>query len=202
MKTKLNPAATLAHATGREMYDAYGWHLDTEHLGGVVLQTVGYDWLDKPDEEVVERLIHDHPELHRSEAQELVAQAREILCVMNTIEMYLAAAVRGYKAGKVDQVVKALESASMFEKEHGDDPATRALRSQLLLEVDDDSNEDEGMSLLPTDDEVARLIRERCYKGCPESDHIAADNLLVEMLGKLGYPKTVEAFNGIRKWYA
>jgi len=57
------------------------------------------------------------------------------------------------------------------------------------------------MSLLPSDDEVVALLRERC-DGDIESDHMAADETLLELLTKLDYPKTVAAFRAVRKYYA
>lgn len=35
-----------------------------------------------------------------------------------------------------------------------------------------------------------------------EEDHIRADEILCEVLEKLGYNELVQAFNKVKKWYA
>ncbi len=36
----------------------------------------------------------------------------------------------------------------------------------------------------------------------PESDHISANNLMCELLTKLGYGEGIEIFEEINKWYS
>ena len=51
------------------------------------------------------------------------------------------------------------------------------------------------------DEEYAELIRFQ-ELGNPEVDHSMADNVLIDLLVKLGYAKTVDAWNEVKKWYA
>mgnify|MGYP001767802483 CR=1 FL=1 len=51
------------------------------------------------------------------------------------------------------------------------------------------------------DIEYSEKIKE-CSFDDTESGHIKADDILCEMLLKLGYSKTVEEFKKLRKWYA
>ena len=53
----------------------------------------------------------------------------------------------------------------------------------------------------PTDEEAAEKMRELADYDC-ESRHIAADELLTELLVELGYVKTVAEYEKIHKWYA
>lgn len=60
-----------------------------------------------------------------------------------------------------------------------------------------------------TDEEIkeldlktATLILDECHTGDIENDHIRADELLTELLCRIGYAETVAAFNSVGKWYA
>jgi hypothetical protein len=53
-----------------------------------------------------------------------------------------------------------------------------------------------------TDQEAAAKLREIGQGDDPESEHGLADDLLCELLARLGYPETVNAFMEMKKWYA
>ena len=50
------------------------------------------------------------------------------------------------------------------------------------------------------DAEYAAQVAE--CSGDPESGHMLADSLLLELLAKMGFIKTVEALQRLPKWYA
>lgn len=54
---------------------------------------------------------------------------------------------------------------------------------------------------VPTDEEMAERILDCAAKG-PEVGHMEADELLCYALHRLGYHKTVEAWESFGKWYA
>lgn len=55
----------------------------------------------------------------------------------------------------------------------------------------------------PLNDEAfATLIDERCSHGDTEAVHSDADSILVELALRLGYVKTVAAWERVDKWYA
>jgi hypothetical protein len=53
-----------------------------------------------------------------------------------------------------------------------------------------------------TDQEAAAKMREIAQDGDVEAAHGLADDLLCEVLARLGYVETVKAFMEMRKWYA
>jgi hypothetical protein len=55
----------------------------------------------------------------------------------------------------------------------------------------------------PSEDElVARMIADECSHGDCELAHARADELVIQLLRKLGYGKTVAAWENVDKWYA
>lgn len=52
-----------------------------------------------------------------------------------------------------------------------------------------------------TDDEASEAIK-KWDDGDREIGHIEADGVLLDLLLALGYPKTVKAFQELKKWYA
>lgn len=52
------------------------------------------------------------------------------------------------------------------------------------------------------DCKTATMILNECNTGSNEEDHIRADDLLTELLSRIGYLETVAAFNSVKKWYA
>ena len=53
-----------------------------------------------------------------------------------------------------------------------------------------------------TDAELAELIRTNCHSGDRETDHVEADDRIIELLTRLGWNETVAAWREVRKWYA
>ncbi len=45
-------------------------------------------------------------------------------------------------------------------------------------------------------------IREFCFTGDTESDHLEADNALRLLLVSLGYNDLIEQYDKVKKWYA
>lgn len=56
-------------------------------------------------------------------------------------------------------------------------------------------------SVTLADEEAAAQMR-AIASGDIEAQHSDADRLLCSLLAGLGYPRTVEAFNVMEKWYA
>lgn len=54
----------------------------------------------------------------------------------------------------------------------------------------------------PTDEEVAAELTRKCMHGDLEIAHVEADCILTDLLKKLGYEKTVAAYERVGKWYA
>lgn len=133
MKSKIVENADLEHETAEEWYGAYGAHISTEHHGDLKHDVVEYDWLDGDDSVIVERLQEMYDELSDDEADSLVALARGIREAAESVVSNLEAAVEAYERRDIAAVIDALEAASLVERDHGDDPASRQLRMQLLL---------------------------------------------------------------------
>lgn len=51
-------------------------------------------------------------------------------------------------------------------------------------------------------DEAIERMQKIALEDDQEEAHIAADNLLCEVLKSLGYEALVEAYNKVSKWYA
>ena len=59
------------------------------------------------------------------------------------------------------------------------------------------------MTKVLADKEFAKKMKEIAEAGHDTDDtHMLADDLLVEVLEKLGFHETVKAYNAIHKWYA
>ena len=122
------------------MYSCYGAYItagrDTEHEHDVTVQAVDYEWLDDPDDEAVaDRVQGEVRHISREEAIDLVELAREIRVSMDEISERMDAAVTSYDEGDLEACVEALDEARIMECDHGDDPSTSCLASQLIEEV-------------------------------------------------------------------
>ena len=56
------------------------------------------------------------------------------------------------------------------------------------------------MMIQPSDEEFAEMIRDECSHD--DTAHCRADELVIQLLTKLGYTKTVNAWEAVDKWYA
>lgn len=52
------------------------------------------------------------------------------------------------------------------------------------------------------DSEFSKLIEKRCSHSDIEVAHNTADDILCDLLTRLGLTNTVEAFKAVQKWYA
>lgn len=130
MAAKLTIDADTDYQDARDWYDSYGWHRTTE--GGDLC--VEYDWLNDRDDVVADKLMARHT-LLRAEAEQIAAKARSIREAAEAIENHLLDAIDAYESGDVAACVAALDAAEALESEHGDSPASSALREQLLEEA-------------------------------------------------------------------
>lgn len=55
---------------------------------------------------------------------------------------------------------------------------------------------------VPSDDESAAAITADCMTSDTEADHSRADGKLTDLLHKLGFPATLDAYAAVAKWYA
>jgi hypothetical protein len=138
MKLALKINADTSHETAQDWYGSYGDHISTESHGDLTLGTVHYDWLDDDDSAIVERLQKSYKDLSEDEAEGLIALARGVREAAETVVSNLETAVEAYEAGDLERVIEALDASSSDERHYGDDPATQALRAQLLLESADE----------------------------------------------------------------
>ena len=138
----LAPQANTTHESAKSWYDSYGAHISTENHGNISIQAVEYDWLDdEHDAAVVALVLADMPDPEddddaadlRSVAEGLVDRAREVRDAADTVKSLLDEAVRAYESADINAVVEALQAASQYESEHGDDPATQTLIYALCL---------------------------------------------------------------------
>lgn len=53
-----------------------------------------------------------------------------------------------------------------------------------------------------TDKLFAERIARECMTGDPDADHMKADELLLELLRRLGYTETITAYEAVLKWYS
>ena len=135
MKLRLN--ADTSHETRSEWYGAYGAHISTESAGDVCIQAVDIDWLIECEDD--DDLLRTHggaldSRMTQSEKEELVARAQTVWKSAIDMVFMLDEAVDAYRLGDMVGVERWLDEASVFERQHGDDPATRALAKQLLEE--------------------------------------------------------------------
>lgn len=133
-KYMLNPNAKLKHETAREWYESYGWHLSTELAGDVELQAVTWEWAELDTETAIANLMESDSDLSYDEAQTIVVKAKEVREAAEPIVSYLELAVDCYKQGDLDGVTASLDVCRGMEMDHGDCPASNALRADLLME--------------------------------------------------------------------
>ena len=136
MKYTLNPNADTTHESAEDWYSSYGAHISTEGHGDLVVQTVEWDWLED-GEKIIPRLKSDHEKLTTDEAKELIALAKRVRSAAKEVVSCLEAAVEAYDAGDLDECVAQLDAASSVEQDHGDDPASKSLRTALISETGD-----------------------------------------------------------------
>jgi hypothetical protein len=125
--------ADTSHEDARDWYAAYGAHVSTRDAGDVTHDAVKYDWLDSPDEEVVAQLMASDDRLTHGEAEALVGLARDIRVAAESVCDLLDDAEAAYDAGDLDACKEALLSAYSQESDHGDEPATQSLASEILI---------------------------------------------------------------------
>jgi hypothetical protein len=128
---RLKHNADLTHEDAKNWYENYGWHISTEKEGDVTLDAVEYEWLDGTDNEVISKLLKIY-DLTDHEAAVIAFMARKVREAAETVVGLLDEAVEAYQRGDLAAVLEVLDKAARVEWEHGDCPATRALRSQLL----------------------------------------------------------------------
>lgn len=135
---KLRDNANVGHDDAAEMFSCYGWHTSTGQ-GDICLQVVDTAWLEdgKTEDEIVELLVADGAVLDRDAAEEIAAKAVSVWADMQAVEKALARAAEAYVAGDLSGVVEALHEAGNMESDHGDDPSTDGLASQLLEKVEE-----------------------------------------------------------------
>ena len=130
----------LESQSAAEMYWAYGAHVTDEQGNAVMLQAISAgELIDHDDDELIRSLTEDG---NGDVADELVALARRVYEAMKEIETELDLAIEAATDGDLERTVDALSLASRLERDHGDDPATRQLASQLLDWVEDDEAND------------------------------------------------------------
>lgn len=136
---RLSPNADKSHATASEMYSDYGWHTMCQICGEQYeLQTIEYIDLqnlnaDDLRDKVTAAVYSDDCD-HGDIADELIDRARNIADDMESIESSLDEAVVAYNADDFKGTLDALDEASSLERDHGDDPASRQLRKQLIVD--------------------------------------------------------------------
>jgi len=52
------------------------------------------------------------------------------------------------------------------------------------------------------DGAIAKKIQDECNGSDIYAAHLAADQHLIDLLGQLGFPRVVEAWEAAEKWYA
>lgn len=136
---KLRANADTNHETPEDWYGAYGDCVSTAEAGDVDIQKISPTWMlayaDDRD------LIAKHPKLPGrltdAECEELVARARLAWDAACDMHLYREMAVYAYRRHDLDAVEDALETAAHAERQYGDDPATRTLKQQLLVDEED-----------------------------------------------------------------
>lgn len=124
----------VSHDDAEEMYSCYGAHISTEEAGDITVQAVEAEWLrDGLDRaEIVEKLMESISDLAEDEAESLASLAQRVWDDMEAIEELLEAAASAAADGDLAATLEALRDARSTETNHGDDPSTSALASQLL----------------------------------------------------------------------
>ena len=47
-----------------------------------------------------------------------------------------------------------------------------------------------------------KMLRDKCFTGDTEQDHVYADDIICALLIELGYKDVVKVFNETERWYA
>ena len=133
---KLRADANTTHETPEDWFAAYGDYVPTAAAGDVDIQKISPTWMLAYSDD--RDLIAKHPNLPghltTAECAELVARARLAWNAACDMHCYREMAVYAYRRNDLDAVEDALETASHAERQFGDDPATRTLRAQLLMD--------------------------------------------------------------------
>lgn len=91
--------------------------------------------------------------------------------------------------------VSALENSTLHLLDSLSDEQKRIVASAVHTAIVD--------QLKPDDAEIAAIIERECVEGGDkEVDHLRADEHLCVLLRRLGYEKTVAAWDRVSKWYA
>lgn len=78
-----------------------------------------------------------------------------------------------------------------------------AINTGPALTLDERKGSNMADDLLDLDQRFAQRIRSECAGSDPESAHLGADGILVEMLRELGLNATADAYEAVEpKWYA
>lgn len=135
---KLRKNANTDHEAPDDWYNAYGAYVSTAAAGDVCIHDIDPALLDVYMED--QDLIAAHPNLPGrltdAECMELVAKARSVWDEATNISYLRTRAVDAYRRGDQQAVEDWLDEAAREERAHGDDIATRDLRSQLLVDGD------------------------------------------------------------------
>lgn len=187
---KLRDNANVCHDDAAEMFGCYGWHTTTGQ-GDVCLQVVHTAWLAdcKTEAEIVDLLLADGAVSDRDDAQEIAAKAMSVWRDMVSVEEALARASSAYDAGNLAACVEALREAGNMESDHGDDPSTDGLASQLLEEVED----------VDFSEYTVRISNDPSYYGpdCSESDAERITGQISDLIRGEFPGIVVEIFSGI-----
>ena len=134
---KLRKNADTSHEEPEDWYGAYGAHISTKFAGDVCIQEVDPDWLIEceDDQDLIEAHRGPIRTLTKDEFAELVSRARSVWEAACNQWHYRELAVDAYRQGDLVRVEACLNMAALEERQHGDDPAARALRKQLLEET-------------------------------------------------------------------
>lgn len=67
--------------------DIRKWYqfIQTSHEGDVFLDSLNYDWLDVPDDEIADNLQKAHPYLTHNEVDTIIVMVRKIHAVAKTM---------------------------------------------------------------------------------------------------------------------
>jgi hypothetical protein len=58
------------------------------------------------------------------------------------------------------------------------------------------------MNLQELDDHFSEKIKSECHTHDTESNHLNADEILIELIKSIGLHKVVEEYHKVNKWYA
>lgn len=131
----LRENADTDYESAQDLYDSHGDHVSTEDHGDISVDMTYYSWTDEGvDTETAIRENWDG--LTEDEVEAIAAMCRKVREAADSVVDALGRAVIAYNAYDFDACVAALNEASSIESDHGDDPASRGLRGELLAEVE------------------------------------------------------------------